>query len=53
MSDLMPLSDSQGRLLAETTWDHIVVAATGAGKFAVVAIAIGKNEKLSFHDTFD
>jgi len=31
MSDLMPLSDSQDRLLAETTWDHNVVVMAGAG----------------------
>ena len=31
MSDLLTLSDSQGRLLAETTWDSNVVVMAGAG----------------------
>ncbi|MEI8014285.1 MAG: UvrD-helicase domain-containing protein [Nitrospira sp.] len=31
MSDLLTLSDSQGRLLAETTWDRNVVVMAGAG----------------------
>lgn len=31
MSDLLTLSDSQDRLLAETTWDHNVVVMAGAG----------------------
>ena len=31
MSDLLTLSDSQGRLLAETTWTHNVVVMAGAG----------------------
>jgi ATP-dependent helicase/nuclease subunit A len=31
MSDLLTLSDSKARLLAETTWDHNVVVMAGAG----------------------